>query len=675
MSSAVRIPLHTFIRATRARANADARLAAAAVARANYIDALRDRAARAGAHAAAVVARERLRRAEDAARRAAALANKLATAEARRNAYMMRARRIRARRAHARRSRVRSVRERRDAAYRHSNSREWRSSTQKQPSKNSFEPTAQLRSTTVFVESAYLLRRARRALFAAGLKPCSLSKIPFPQFSEIIASRPAQVGASRALRAAGTRPTHGGVRTLLAAVIIALHPETAGNHKPTIARARSVTSCLYFGTLDAFSQVWGSWPPHFNAWKKRDREVLVSALAADAVAVDNVIVSKTHWKPEMMAHLRRIESAARYIGGEERLSAARASMRSRKDDALIHEMLLDLPGFLRRIAQPDEIPESIWSTLKEELADAKASQSQALIEVLDILANALNGMVPNSFENPQLDDERLAQRVLEKTCIALRTSQAPAADEALTEWEQGAHNRLSNGEIYPVLRELADLVLRTAASVRALRMRDMAPVVTQYGHVWERSRFEELISAGEFEPTLPRTRAFMTAADSPFGPDVLKIAVAKLVCSNMALPEVLALDFKRIVEVRITAHVAAHVAALVAALRGLGVAEPNMLELRAAMYNHGIERTLTTAVSQVDTASRALAKRILHRTVHGQPVQILLKRLIKVCSTSELTAIPSALTCVKEDVKAIVGTVKVLSEHLGIVHGDRLRSL
>ena len=677
MSSVVRIPMHTLIRAHRARANADARLAAAAAARANYIATLKDRAARTGAHVVEVVARERLRRAEEAARRAATLANKLATAEARRNAHMMRARRNRARRAQARRSRVRSVRERREASYRRSNTRDWRNSptSQKQHSSSSFEPTAQLRATVAFVQSTYLLRRARRALVAAGLKPCSIANIPFPKFSQLIASRPAQVGASRALRAVGTRATHGGVRTLLAALIIALHPETAGNQRPIISRARSVTSCLYFGTLDAFSNVWHSWPQHFNDWKKRDREMLVNALAADAVAVDNVIGTKSQWKPEMVAHLRRIENAARYIGGEKRLSVARASVQLRKDDALIHEMLIDLPAFLRQTAQPNVIPEQIWSAVERDLANNSVQESRALQEVLNNLAIALNGMVPNSFQSPQLDDELLALRILERACTALRASQAPAADEALAQWEREAYNRLENGNMYVILRELSELVLKTAANVRVIRMRDVAPVVTQHGHVWERARFEERIAAGEFEPTLPHTRAFMNPIDAPLRPEFLQCAVAKLVCGDMPLPEVLSLDFNRIAQLRITAHVAAHVAALVAALRGLEVTEPNVEKLRTAMLIHGTEAAISKALEQVNSSSRVLAERVLNRAVHGQPVEILLERIVGTCSTSEFTVAPSALTCVEEDVKTVFSGVKVLANHLALVHGERLAAL
>lgn len=674
--------LHSLRRPSRARANADARLAAAAAARAHYLTALKSRAARVGAHAAAVAAKERLRRVEESARRAAQLAAKLATAEARRNAHVLRARRARARRVQARRSRTRLVRERREAtSFRRSELRDTRNLRSKHAAfmEKKSQKSTRMRWAVAKVEQERLLQQSRRALYAAGLKLDKVDGLSFEQLAQIVTNRPAQIGASRALRAIGVRSTHGHVRKLLAAIMVGLLPETTGNHKPMIARGKQLTCCWFFATPTIFARVWAVWLVEFDNWKKKDHQRLVFNLAADAVATDNAIAKDTQWKHELMEHQRRVQKAAEYIGGSQILAQAQASAKNRKDEAIIHEMLIDLPRFLQVVAQPEVISELVWSEVAQELTDTNQCRGPALRKVLSKLDIALNGMVPGCFVLPELNDSRFAYNVLMRAFDALRRCQSPAADDPLTEWLQQAKNRLSSGDIANVLRELSRIVFGTAGQVRSLRMRDIAPIVTQHGHLWEKDRFNERVANGEFDANLPGTRAFLQRAQGAERVKKIQDAVVQLVSSDEEIPEVLHLDAARVGVLRTRIDLASCIATITAVLLGLNIKVPSSSELRQVLQEKGEEVTILRALMQAPDELRELGTGALKRSLRGEPRKVFKQRIAEQVSrlidTNGHEMMPSTLQVISEDIRFLVDETRRLTDVLIRVHGQRLNAM
>lgn len=663
-------------RTRRERPGADARLAAAAEARARKLAALQRRAAHVGAHAAAVAARERARRACDAQRRAAALAAKLATAAQRRAASKPIAGRARARLARAR--------ARREACA---------AATSARPRiRCSVAHPHAVASAVRVLEGVVLLRRARRALNAAQLAPSSLRQLTFAQLAAAVKTRAAQVAAARALRAASVRPTHKSVRTLLAALIIALHPLSAANDTRTVCHARRVAACLYLGSVRALRAAWARWPRDFAAWKKRDRARLEAALVAEAVTTDRLLfLSGVQWREQLEQNQRRIAEAARYIGSQRRVEDARADARAFADDAIVHEMLVDLPGFLAQVANPEKLAPHVWTKLDAQIAAAvPLAQCDALEHVLDALGRALTAMVPASFTTPPMDDvhtheDRVAFSliVLERACAALRVAQPQAADDPLSQWQVTAHQRLVQGDTVPMLKELSSLVFTTAARVRELRMRDVAPLITEHGHSWERSRFEQRIASGAIDSTLPHTtRCLMesrTLAHTlpPAYPRVtraLRACIASLIALDRPSPEIFALDNTRITALRHQARCTATIAALVAALRGLGVARPNVQHIRQSI-NQGATG-IDAAASLVIAHPPALATSVLQRATQ-RPASILLDRVATACAhANEVSAnLPVSLRCVQQDVIHIANAVVNLADHAIRVHGTRISAL
>lgn len=459
---------------------------------------------------------------------------------------------------------------------------------------------------------------------------------------------------------------------LLATVVVALQPGTAGGDVGLVRRARYIVACLYVGTAVGLGMAWRKWPAEFAKWRRKDRIVLLEALADDAVTTDAMMMG-SKWKAELEAHLESIRKAARYVDGVHVVEDARVRARQRVDDAIVHEILVDIKSFLKKVEEPHVLPLHIWQSLERELA--AGAPGEALAVVLDALDRSLNGMIPNSFISPPLDDAN-AWIVLERACVALRAAQPPAADDALTDWEEEARARLQRGDIIHALRDLTHLVFATAARVRTIRIRDVIPLVTDHGHSWERERFSDLLRFGT--STLPLTSAMLIDAQvisrqlPPVLPHIqraLRAGVATLLATDSPIPEILHLDIARISTLRISARAAAHTAALAAALRGLGVPRPDIAALSIAPP----AAALAAAVTQVSAHPPDFAARVLERAT-GRPAALLLDRVAAACAHAQdaRAHLPVALRCVALPVCEIAQAAAAIADHAVRVHADRV---
>lgn len=736
----------------RHRTPVEARLAAAAAARAASLEALRARAAKSVARAVSVAAKERERRAQLARERYHSLSERLATAERRREQRIAQRGSVTAiREARARELRNRQIndeerkrfnaqmaraaaRDRRHSLLGDRAARAARLSPTRlsptslpleepqsddlrvtssasslaslqipQPALRPSSPRQELACAVHSVSNYFILRNARKSLIAAGANASRLAALSFEQLTALLEEQAVKAAAVQLVRIVEARVTQRKARVLLSSLLIALHPSSVDWQPQLLPAARYLALCIYFGNIDALNKAWRHWAFIFDEWKRRDQRELLETLVKDAVATEALrMASTTEWEDELEAkqkHTREMINRLAGAAGVRRLDAALRAARGLRDEHIIHEMMLDLPGLLSRAANIREVPEHQWEQLSKELSATPVQQRTLRIRLKHI-EDAFNVMLRSTVSLPELSDtepdSHFAAGFVSKACNGLRLCQAEAADAALQDWERGALQRVRNGEIVPVLRELTEIVDRTRASVSAFRIRAAAPVVQQYGAVWERARFMGHIQSGEYSDSVPRTRAFLQEALStsggavPNGKEVVflmqKVAV-RLVMHQKAwardeLPEIFALDERRITRLQNLVQRCALLAALHATVVALGVQTPNLDGVRKALDQDTptMHEVVESAANQCEhnvQLGRAMCERAIRDNgaivVTLKRVEDELVRSLQRGGEDQVASI--ALNVVREDVLQIVNETRRMVSHTIAVHSVRLAAI
>lgn len=427
----------------------------------------------------------------------------------------------------------------------------------------------------------YLLSKARRALLDAGVIGVNVASYSFARVTSCLETRDAQKAAHLALRAIGLC-AYGNYSTavydrdqpatesriLLACLLLALHPHSVMETKTgspyshetfTIHCARRMLLCLHFATLGAFCNAWKTWRQAFLVWKKSDAKAIVKAMIKDAVATEAMRISvergfsrstnvnavsyalggssaaspeevehaqQEHsiWKEHIAAKQKKLREAIVRIAGEEgerRLNAALSAASHAQNEQLVHEILVDLPGLLRRVQTTKNVPGETWERLREQLSTRPPNSDELSLRLAEI-THTLNNMLPDSFALVEEEESGLielnvdfAVMVVLKASEALKKCQAQAYDDALELWTNATVRKIRAASedfvsvVVDALKELTTKVRDVQVDVLSYRIRQSAPIVQQYGEAWERSHFQSRIVAQEFSESLPRTRALL----------------------------------------------------------------------------------------------------------------------------------------------------------------------
>lgn len=443
----------------------------------------------------------------------------------------------------------------------------------------------------------WLLSRARSGLVESKLLPAAPKA--FEAATAALQTTRAVESATLVLRALGVSAAGSAklARVLLAAALFSAHPAhvledvECRRNREVLTAARTMTRSLGSGTLGAIAFAWRSWGRGYDSWRREDRDKLRSAILKDAIATEGLrdAVRRRYsdsgsegeaellaWERELDGKQAQLRSAMCRLAGEaaaKRLDTDLARARRVPDERVAHEMSVDLSGFLAKMrAQP--VPESVWVRLVEELGASPKPNTDELFARLEKLHSMLNGMRPGSFEAVDPASVELvpsfAVSLVTRATAALKLSHAEADDANVDVWLQQASRRIAvtgNGgnfisTIVDVLRELTERVAKVHESVSIARVMSVAPIVQQYGATWERSRHEERVRAGEIQSDLPRTSAFLAAADgSSLAPGLsavqcaqgllrlalIRVCEAPTALSVEALPEVFCLDVERMI--------------------------------------------------------------------------------------------------------------------------------
>lgn len=494
------------------------------------------------------------------------------------------------------------------------------------------------------IVSHYLLSKARAGLLNAGVIGEDVAKYSFAQVQAALESEAAQSAARLVLRAIGIhqgeRPLtprqaakeQADCRILLSSLLFALHPHavmeekeprvpSSGTHitqeTMTLYCARRMLLCLHVGTLKAITSSWVMWRTAFLSWKKKDAESLLRAMIEDAVAADSMRIAvnrgfsqsanvqalrnvlggrEADFSPARSEHVaweeqisqKQIEireAIVRFAGeaGAKRLDAALTTSTHARNERMVHEILVDLPGLLHSIREERPVPEEIWERLRSQLS-AQPPVRDELASRLASISQALNTLMPGSFnlnadEGPVELDVDFAVDIVIKAADSLKKSQAAAMDDALEQWLhdvlyqlQSAGSRLVH-VIVDVLQQLTDLVRGVQTDVLMYRVKHSAPIVQQYGEVWARSHFESHIASGKFSDGLPWTKKLLSETlitseqDENSGhvnmeehsassirllltQSLVRMVTSLSICPPECMPEVFYLDHERIVKLQ-----------------------------------------------------------------------------------------------------------------------------
>lgn len=300
--------------------------------------------------------------------------------------------------------------------------------------------------------------------------------------------------------------------------------------------ARALILALHTADVTALTQLWPQWCTAFARWERHDLDELVATLVDKAVRLDGA--SRAHStrtnsgqlevirdmlqasssqtvqsavREEDGNALRDIREAIQRLAGERGIHLLDATLtvaRERPYHALIHELLLDPAAALRktresmlRAARP---PDGSWEILLSELS-AEPARREMLAERIGAVATMLDGMRSGCFRMQWGEavalDTGFAVQVVRAACGGLRMCQAEVMDEALEEWAKEVENRLVGAahgrplviETVNVLKELTEVVSGVQADVAVFRMRQIVPLVEQYGAVWERQNLDRMM--------------------------------------------------------------------------------------------------------------------------------------------------------------------------------------
>ncbi|KAI0567079.1 T-complex protein [Gracilaria domingensis] len=487
----------------------------------------------------------------------------------------------------------------------------------------------------------YMLGKARRALSEAGVIGANVTSYDFSRVTSCLETEASQKAAQLALRAfglcsyaSGSLPDYESTqkpresRILLACLLLSLHPHAVLNVKKddhnsierlTFHCARRMLLCLHVATLSACCKAWKKWRQAFLAWKKSDATAFVKAMINDAIATEALRMSvergfsrstkvnavshalgdgsaassseveyakqeHTVWEESIAEKQRKIrEAIVRIAGaeGERRLNAALEAAMQAKNEQLVHEILIDLPGLLHNVSSTQPVPDETWDRLQEQLSmnpPRREELSQRLTDITQAFANMLSGsfsLVAEEEDSITTLDAGFAVAIVLKTTEALKRCQAQVDDEGLEHWTNEALRRIQSASnnivqvVVDILRELTARVRSVQVDVLTYRISHSAPIVQQYGDAWERSHFQSHIVAQEFEVTLPRTRELFSQTLSELGanernlgddlrkgdPEAVRVllsnAIVRLVLKPQIyrrgdLPELLHLDLDRI---------------------------------------------------------------------------------------------------------------------------------
>lgn len=513
------------------------------------------------------------------------------------------------------------------------------------------------RRAAAIIAGYYLLSKARRGLLDAGVIGANIASYSFARVTSCLETREAQKAARLALRAIGlcaygnystaaydTNQPAMESRILLACLLLALHPHSVMENKTgsryshetfTVHCARRMLLCLHFATLGAFCNAWKAWRQAFLVWKKSDAKAIVKAMIQDAVATEAMRISvergfsrstnvnavsyalggssaaspeevehaqQEHsiWKEHIAAKQKKLREAIVRIAGEEgeqRLNAALSAASHTQNEQLVHEILVDLPGLLRRVQTTKNVPEETWERLRAQLSTRPPNSDELSLRLAEI-TQTLSNMLPDSFTLVEEDETGLielnvdfAVMVVLKTSEALKKCQAQAYDDALEQWTNAAVRRIRTASedfvsvVVDILKELTTKVRDVQVDVLSYRIRHSAPIVQQYGEAWERSHFQSHIVAQEFSESLPRTKAFLSETLSDLdqqentlrddlrhhSPEALRTVLVNaiirliqrpLMYQTWDLPELMHLDLERITTMQNEVQRCAIVAAL-----------------------------------------------------------------------------------------------------------------
>lgn len=524
------------------------------------------------------------------------------------------------------------------------------------------------------ISGYYLLSKARRAMSKAGVLGPQLSSYSFEDSTALLESSGAQNAVDLIFQALGMRNKDRRMirrdivrerterRILLSCLIVSLHPEAVMEEKVrkvesteeettsvdslAIYAARQVLLCLHFGTLGAVAAAWVKWRRAFMKWKKNDAENLLRAMIEDAVATEalRTAVDRRFTEAEGMEGMRSALGAAKAAAalhqqehavweeqlnlkqqkirdavvklsgttGERRLDAALVASHQIQDERIVHEIMMDLQGLLKRIQISSAVPDQVWERLRDELSTEPPKRDELASRLVHI-SKTLNAMIPGCFsldsDEGLVDlDAEFATGLVCRVADALQKCQAEMFDDALREWVNEAVVKLrSAGQslisvVIDVLRELTEFVEHVHHTVFTFRIQKSAPVVQQYGAAWERSHFQGHVASGAFSSSFPRTRDLLSETLTSIGAEssclkqevsmerpesvrtlltraIVHLIVKPQACGLADLPEFMHLDLERILEMQSDVQRCA----LVASLDNIG---------KQFLHSKGVSRSL-----------------------------------------------------------------------------------
>lgn len=440
---------------------------------------------------------------------------------------------------------------------------------------------------------------------------------------------------SPSIKAHTTRSVEG--RVLLSGLLIALHPQivvqVASPHcsdqpssapRPfdefTILCSRKLVLSLHVASPSALANLWPLWRSSFRAWKTRDCQDLVTTLITDAVELENMrnpiasdlsalqqiasvtsvlqgesregfsspdLDSTNHSKQDWEKAVEQRHSLIRETivalagsKGNELLDTAIRTSRELRQEQTVHQILVNIDGYVAAQCERTAVPPSAWTTLQTELSKDEPEYTELAVR-LAFVARLLNSMRPNVFSIPQKVDAvdlSFALQVVDAIFEACRACQASAFDALLSVWAEHSSCRLQGAghdlaaAVTEVLKEGTEIVGNVFNAVLIFRLHDAVPTISEVGATWELTRFSDRVANGQVNARLPRTRRWLrdAAAKARSGESgiipgegrdvdeldtIMTVGVAALgtrsqKCEDEVLPEFFQMDLVRFVKIQ-----------------------------------------------------------------------------------------------------------------------------
>lgn len=430
------------------------------------------------------------------------------------------------------------------------------------------------------IAALYLLSRSRRVLRHAGLLGPAISSASFDSIAARVQTTPALSAARMALRAITIHlnsehstektptPRPSDSRILLSALLIATHPAVVASSplpglagvvratthdEDVISKARAVAFALHAAPLSLLSRTWRTWRPTFMAWKARDKSHLVDALIASALAAaerdraamgqlsalsdvtcmyrclngeENTEAGREAGSSTWLDEIRTAVAAVDGQQGVARLNDALQHAGQRRDERLVHELVIDPERLANSFCAATNVPAVAWERMRAELVQKKPNLLETSTR-LAFVRRVLTSLGAKTIETDWPTVESASELNASFVCSLIRVvasgcmeCQAEAFDTDVQNWASDATfrvrhavtcktsspNVLANIAV-SILQEATDLVTGVHAHVVSWRIQRAANDIAAYGAAWERARFAERVERREV--SLQRTKQWL----------------------------------------------------------------------------------------------------------------------------------------------------------------------